>query len=102
VGILEDHIIGSHFFDQVRSMAKYRKFLQILSTYWKKYHWNHILMCGSSRTAILYTVKATGMLLNRKFVDYQIGLGTFAILTNGHRNPHEWSPNLTPLDFFLW
>jgi len=42
-----------------------------------------------------HTAKATRMLLNKKFGNHWIGL----------RGPHEWpprSPDLTPLDFFLW
>jgi len=43
---------------------------------------------------LAHTAEATRMLLNKKFGNYWISL----------RGPHEWlpySPDLTPLDFFL-
>jgi len=80
---LETTSLG-HIFLMVRSMAKNTEnFLKtILPPCWKRCHWNHVLICGSSRTAILHTPprRQECYWIRNSVI---IGL-VFVVLTNGH------------------
>jgi len=96
-GILGDYIIGPYFFDGKINGKEYRKFLKndLVNLLEEVPLESRINMWFQQDGHPAHTAKATRMLLNKKFGNHWIGL----------RGPHEWpprSPDLTPLDFFLW
>jgi hypothetical protein len=96
-GILGDHIIGPHFFDGKVDGEAYRNFLedQFVDLVGEVPLESRINMWFQQDGHPAHTARATRELLNRKFGNHWIGL----------HGPHEWpprSPDLTPLDFFLW
>ncbi|XP_071578855.1 histone-lysine N-methyltransferase SETMAR-like, partial [Temnothorax nylanderi] len=96
-GILGDHIIGPHFIDDRIDGDRYRRFLNnelvdLLDEVPLELRAN---MWFQQDGHPAHTARATRALLNEKFGNRWIGL----------YGPHEWpprSPDLTPLDFFLW
>lgn len=96
-GILGDHIIGPYFFDGKVDGKGYRKFLRndLVTLLEEVPLESRINMWFQQDGHPAHTAKATRKLLHRKFGNRWIGL----------RGPREWpprSPDLTPLDFFLW
>ncbi|XP_011861119.1 PREDICTED: uncharacterized protein LOC105558173 [Vollenhovia emeryi] len=96
-GILGDHIIGPHFIDGRVDGEGYRNFLRdkLVDLLDEVPLESRVNMWFQQDGHPAHTAKATRDLLNKKFGRRWIGL----------HGLHEWpprSPDLTPLDFFLW
>ncbi|XP_011874347.1 PREDICTED: uncharacterized protein LOC105565619, partial [Vollenhovia emeryi] len=96
-GILGDHIIGPYFIDGKVNGEGYRKFLRdkLVDLLDEVPLESRVNMWFQQDGHPAHTAKAKINLLNEKFGSHWIGL----------RGSHEWpprSPDLTPLDFFLW
>jgi len=96
-GILGDHIIGPYFIDGKVDGNFYRNFLRnkLVNLLDEVPLESRVNMWFQQDGHPAHTAKETRLLLNEKFGRRWIGL----------HGPHEWpprSPDLTPLDFYLW
>lgn len=96
-GILGDHIIGPYFIDGKLNGKRYRKFIKntLVDLLDEVPLESRVNMWFQQDGHPAHTAKATRRLLDKKFGNCWIGI----------HGPREWpprSPDLTPLDFFLW